>query len=155
MLATLGLAALFGILGTFAAVVWTLLLRAAGLPGAAIADAGTRHRQNAVVRSGVALTFLLDAFLLITFAALVVRTIHAILEHRVGLPAWPLWVVGWYLATAPVLFGGRHLPGAAARDASDIAFALALPLAGLAYWAFVVWPVVLEWGWGWVPTVRF
>jgi hypothetical protein len=28
-------------------------------------------------------------------------------------------------------------------------------MVGLAYWAFVRWPGVIEWGWSWVPTVRF
>ena len=155
MLTSLGLAALFGILGTFAAVAGTFLLKLAGLPGAAIARVGTRSGRTSVIRSGITLTFLIDAFLVLTFAALVVRTIHALLESRSGLPAWPLWIVGWYVATAPVLFGGKHRPGATARDASDIAFALALPMIGLAYWVFVRWPGVMDWGWSWVPTVRF
>jgi len=155
MLTSLGVAALFGILGTLAAVVLTYLLKLAGMPGAAITRSGTRHESAALVRSGVALTFLIDAFLVLTFAALVVRAIVALLESRGILVPWPLWIAGWYVATAPVLFGGKHLPGAAARDASDIAFALALPMVGLAYWAFVKWPAVMDWGWSWVPTIRF
>jgi hypothetical protein len=155
MLSSLGLAALFGILGTFVAVLCASLLKVAGLPGSLIVRAGTRAGKTPVVRSGIALTFLIDAFLVLTFAALVVRTIQALLESHHGLPAWPLWLAGWYVATAPVLFGGKHLPGAAARDASDVAFALALPMVGLAYWAFVRWPAVMDWGWSWVPAIRF
>ena len=155
MLTSLGLAALFGILGTLAAVVWTYLLRLAGMPGTAVTRMGTRHESSALVRSGVGLTFLMDAFLVLTFAALVVHVIGALIESREILVPWPLWIAGWYVATAPVLFGGKHLPGAAARDASDIAFALALPMVGLAYWAFVQWPAVMEWGWSWMPTIRF
>lgn len=155
MLSSLGVAALFGILGTFVAVLCTFLIKVAGLPGNVLVRAGTRSGKTPVVRSGIALTFLLDAFLVLAFAALVVRTIHAMLESRHGQPAWPLWLVGWYVATAPVLFGGKHLPGAAARDASDVAFALALPMVGLAYWAFVRWPSAMDWGWSWIPVVRF
>jgi hypothetical protein len=155
MLTSLGLAALLGILGTFVAVLCAWLLRIAGMPGAAIVGMGTRYHKPSLERIGLALTFLIDAFLIFTFAALVVHTVHAMVEVRQALPAWPLWIVGWYLATAPVLFGGRHLPGAAARDASDTAFAIALPMVGLAYWAFVRWPGVMEWGWSWVPTIRF
>ncbi len=155
MLTSLGLAALLAIAGTFAAVGWTFLLNVAGLPGRAIAGMGICHGRKAVVRAGVALTFLIEAFLLLTFAALVVRTINACLEPRGTAPAWPLWIVGWYLASAPVLFGGKVIRGPHERDATDASFALALPLAGLAYWAFVLWPTVIDWGWGWVPTVRF
>jgi len=155
MLSSLGLAALFGILGTFVAVLCTSLLKVAGLPGSLIVRAGTRAGKTPVVRGGVALTFLIDAFLVLTFTALVVRTIHAMIESHRGLPTWPLWLAGWYVATAPVLFGGKHLPGAAARDASDVAFALALPMVGLAYWVFVRWPGAMDWGWSWVPAVRF
>jgi hypothetical protein len=155
MLSGLGLAAIFGILGTFAAAMWTYLLKAAGLPGAAMVRAGNRSGKKWAVRAGLAFTYLIDSVLVITFAAFVVRTLHAMLASRPGVPAWPLWIVGWYVATAPVLFGGKHLPGAEARDVSDRAFALALPMVGLAYWAFVRWPIVLEWGWSWIPTVRF
>jgi hypothetical protein len=155
MLTSLGVAALFGILGTVAAVAWTLVLRLAALPGSAIGAIGTRSGRVGVVRSGVMVTFLLDAFLLLTFAAVVVRAVHILLHHNPIVPSWPLWAAGSYLAVAPVLFGGKDLPGAAARDATDTAFAFALPLAGLGYWAFVVWPDVLEWGWGWLPNVHF
>ena len=155
MLSSLGAAALFGILGTFVAVLCTFLIKVAGLPGNVLVRAGTRAGKTPLVRSGIALTFLLDAFLVLSFAALVVRTIHAMLVSRQGQPAWPLWLVGWYVATAPVLFGGKHLPGAAARDASDVAFALALPMVGLAYWAFVRWPAAMDWGWSWIPLGRF
>jgi hypothetical protein len=155
MLSSLGIAALFGILGTLAAVAWTFVLRLAALPGAALGAIGTRADRVGVVRTGVGLTFLLDAFLLLTFAALVVRTVGMLLDRNSIAPSWPLWMAGSYLAVAPVLFGGKDLPGAAARDATDTAFAFALPLAGLGYWTFVVWPEVLVWGWGWLPHVRF
>jgi hypothetical protein len=28
-------------------------------------------------------------------------------------------------------------------------------MAALGYWLFVLWPGVLEWGWGWLPRLRF
>ena len=155
MLTSLGVAALFGILGTFAAVAWTFVLRLAALPGSALGAIGTRSGRVGVVRSSVVLTFLLDAFLLLTFAALVVRAVHLLLHHTPLVFSWPVWAAGGYLAVAPVLFGGKDLSGSAARDATDTAFAFALPLAGLGYWAFVMWPDVLEWGWGWLPNLRF
>ena len=57
MLSSLGLAALFGIVGTFVAALWTFLLRMAGLPGGIVVRAGTRAGKTPVVRSGLALTF--------------------------------------------------------------------------------------------------
>ena len=89
------------------------------------------------------------------FAALVIRFVDAFLASRPGAPAWPLWIVGWYLATAPVLFGGRGTPGAVARDAADTAVAFALPVAAFGFWVFVLWRPVLEWGWGWLPELHF
>lgn len=153
MLTSLGFAGLAAITGTFAAVLWTLVLKVGSVPGSALAMAGTRHEKRGLVTAGVALAFLVEAYLVLTFAACVVRAVHAFLDSRPGIPGWPLWLVGWYLATAPVLFGGRDAPGSAARDATDIAFSFALPLAGLGYWALVIWPVVLDWGWGWLPRV--
>jgi hypothetical protein len=154
MLTSLGVAALLGILGTFAAVVWTVVLRAGGAPGAGLAVLGTRHDRRRLITAGVALSFLVESYLLLAFAALVVRFVQAYAAARPEAPAWPLWLVGWYLATAPVLFGGRGTPGSLARDASDTAFTVALPLAAFGFWVFVIWPGVLEAGWGWIPSFR-
>lgn len=155
MLTSLGFAALLGITGTFLAVLWTFVLKVGALPGSALAATGTRHGKRALATAGVVLAFVSDAYLVLTFAAIVVRAIYAFLDPRPAIPPWPLWLAGWYLATAPVLFGGRESPGTAARDATDTAFTYALPFAGLGYWTFVLWPAVLEWGWGWLPHVRF
>jgi hypothetical protein len=155
MLTSLGVAALFGIVGTFAAVLWTFVLKLAALPGAALAKAGTRQDKPGLVRAGVGLTFVVEAYLLLAFGGLVVRAMLGFLDPRAGIPPWPLWLAGCYLATAPVLFGGRDTPGATARDATDRTFRLALPLAVLGYWAFVISPDLLEWGWGWLPRLRF
>jgi hypothetical protein len=155
MLTSLGVAALLGILGTFAAVVWTVVLRIGGTPGSALAVLGTLRERRGLVKAGVALSFLIESYLLLAFAGAVIRFVQAFLESRPQAPAWPLWVVGWYLASAPVLFGGRESRGPVGRDATDTAFAFALPLATFGFWVFVLWPGVLEWGWGWLPRLRF
>jgi hypothetical protein len=152
MLASLGFAGLLGILGTFAAVLWTVVLGIGGVPGSALAVLGTRYGKAPLVRIGTGLTFLLEAYLLLAFAGLVTRFVEAFLVPRPHAPAWPLWLVGWYLATAPVLFGGRNAPGPMARDAADTAFHLALPLAAVGFWVFVLWPESLEVGWPWLPS---
>ncbi|HUR95252.1 MAG TPA: hypothetical protein VMY76_11745 [Gemmatimonadales bacterium] len=153
MLTSLGVAALLGIIGTLAAVLWTAVLGVGGAPGSVLATLGTRYRRQPLITLGTFLTFLIESYLLLVFAAIVVRSVEGFLITRPTTPAWPLWLVGWYLATAPVLFGGRSVPGAAVRDATDTAFAFALPVAGLGYWLFVLWRPVLEWGWGWLPRV--
>ena len=155
MLTSLGVAGLLGIVGTFAAVLYTVVLAFGGAPGSALAILGTRYRKRGLITAGTVLSFLIESYLLLAFAALVVRFVEAFLAARPNAPGWPLWVVGWYLATAPVLFGGRGVPGAAARDAADTAFTFALPVAALGYWVFVTWRLVLEWGWGWIPPLRF
>jgi hypothetical protein len=155
MLTSLGVAGLLGIVGTFAAVLYTVVLAFAGAPGSALTILGTRYRRQALVSAGALLSFLVESYLLLVFAALVVRFVDGFLVERPWAPAWPLWIVGWYLATAPVLFGGRRMPGAAARDATDTAFAFELPISALGFWAFVLWPSALEWGWGWIPALRF
>jgi hypothetical protein len=155
MLTSLGVAALLGILGTLAAVLWTVVLRIGGAPGSALAVLGTLRERRGLVKAGVALSFLIESYLLLAFAGAVIRFVQAFLESRPHAPAWPLWLVGWYLATAPVLFGGRETGGSAARDATDTAFAFALPLAAVGFWVFVLWPGVLECGWGWLPRPRF
>ena len=155
MLTSLGVAGFLGIVGTFAAVLWTAVLGVGGAPGSALAVLGTRHGMHGLITMGAVLSFVVESYLLLAFAALVVRFVDGFLAARPTAPAWPLWIVGWYLATAPVLFGGRSTPGAAARDATDTAFAFALPVAGLGFWVFVIWRQVLEWGWGWLPRVTF
>ena len=155
MLTSLGVAGLLGIIGTFAAVLWTVVLGVAGRPGSALAVVGTRRGMRALITIGTFLSFAFEAYLLLAFAGLVIRFVDGFLESRPNAPAWPLWLVGWYLATAAVLFGGRSSPGAAARDATDTAFAFALPVAGFGFWVFVLWRRALEWGWGWLPELRF
>jgi len=155
MLTSLGVAGLLGIVGTFAAVLYTVVLAFAGAPGSALTILGTRYQKPGLVTAGTVLSFLVESYLLLAFAALVVRFVDGFLLERPWAPAWPLWIVGWYLATAPVLFGGRRSPGAAARDAADTAFAFELPISALGFWVFVVWRPVLEWGWGWIPALRF
>jgi hypothetical protein len=153
MLTSLGVAGLLAIVGTIAAVLWTLVLGIGGAPGTALALLGTRRRRRSLVTTGTAVSFLIESYLLLAFAALVIRFVDGFLAGRPGAPAWPLWLVGWYLATAPALFGGRVAAGSDARDATDTAFAFALPVAGFGFWVFVIWPQVLEWGWGWLPEI--
>ena len=155
MLTSLGVAGLLGIIGTFAAVLWTVVLGVAGRPGSALAVLGIRHGMRVLITIGTFLSFAVESYLLLAFGGLVIRFVDGFLESRPNAPAWPLWLVGWYLATAPVLFGGRSSPGAVARDATDTAFAFALPVAGFGFWVFVLWRRVLEWGWGWLPELRF
>jgi len=155
MLTSLGVAGLLGIVGTFAAVLWTVVLGVGGAPGSALAVLGTRYGKRGLITVGTVLSFVVESYLLLAFAGLVIRFVDGFLATRPNAPAWPLWIVGWYLATAPVLFGGRSTPGAAARDATDTAFAFALPVAAFGFWVFVIWRDVLEWGWGWLPELRF
>jgi hypothetical protein len=155
MLTSLGVAGLLGIVGTFAAVLWTVVLGVGGAPGSALAVLGTRYRKRGLITLGTVLSFIVESYLLLAFAGLVIRFVDGFLAARPNAPAWPLWIVGWYLATAPVLFGGHSTPGAEARDATDTAFAFALPVAAFGFWVFVIWREVLEWGWGWLPELRF
>jgi hypothetical protein len=155
MLTSLGVAGLLGILGTFAAVLYTVVLAFGEAPGSVLATLGTRHGKQGLITAGTALSFVVESYLLLAFAALVVRVVDAFLTSCPSSPAWPLWIVGWYLATAPALFEGKNVPGAAARDAADTAFAFALPVAAIGFWVFVLWRPVLEWGWGWIPAFRF
>lgn len=154
MLTSLGVAGLLGIVGTFAAVLWTVVLGVASRPGSALAVLGTRNGKPALITAGTFLSFAVESYLLLAFAGLVIRFVDGFLATRPDAPAWPLWIVGWYLATAPVLFGGRSRSGTAARDATETAFAFALPVAGFGFWVFVLWRSVLEWGWGWLPGIR-
>ena len=153
MLTSLGFASLLGILGTFAAALWSAVVALGGAPGSALAVAGTRYAKPRLVTLGSVFSFLLEAYLLLAFGGWVTRFVRGFLEPRPLLPAWPLWLVGWYLATAPVLFSGRDAPGPQARDERDTAFALALLLAALGYWLFVRWPGVLEAAWPWLPSL--
>jgi hypothetical protein len=154
VLSSLGVAGLLGIIGTFAAVLWTFALRVSAYPGAALILWGTRRDKRWLVQAGTAVVFLLEGYLLLAFAAIVIRIVQGYLLSRPDAVAWPLWLAGWYVAVAPLLFSGRDPPGASARDAADLATRAALPLVLVGYWVMLLWPVVLEAGWAWLPRIR-
>lgn len=151
MLTSLGSAALLGIVGTLLAVVWGTIVRYAGTPAALLAEAGAQRERRWWISTGTALAFLVEAYLILAFGALVTWWIRGFLAERPEVPGWPLWAVGWYLASAPVLFAGKDPGSSAVRDAQDTAFNLALPVAGVGYWVFVFWPKVAAAGWPWLP----
>jgi hypothetical protein len=153
MLTSLGFAGLLGILGTFAAVLWTILVRAAGTPAFALASVSTRYGRPGLVRAGTVLGLVVESYVVLAFGGLTSRFVLGTLHSRPGLSAWPLWLVGWYLAMAPVLFAGRDVPGTQVRDEQDVASGIALALTAVAYWVFVLWPNVLAVGWPWLPGV--
>jgi hypothetical protein len=79
MLTSLGAAALLGIIGTFAAVLWTVVLAFGGAPGSALAILGERRGSLNLIRAGTTLSFVIESYLLLAFAALVVRFVDAFL----------------------------------------------------------------------------
>jgi hypothetical protein len=102
MLTSLGVAGLLGIIGTFAAVLWTAVLGVGGTPDAALARLGTRYDKGALINAGTFVSFVIESYLLLAFAGLVIRLVEGFLSTRPTAPAWPLWLVGWYLGA------GRH-----------------------------------------------
>jgi hypothetical protein len=153
MLTGLGFAALIGIIGTFAGILWAGVVVLAGLPGSSLVRTGTRYRKPAVISAGSVLTAIVELYLLLAFAGATSGFVAEFLAQRPALPAWPLWLAGWYLATTPVLFSGWNAPGAQARDERDLASSIALPVAAVGYWVFVAWPRVFATGWPWVPGI--
>jgi hypothetical protein len=154
MLSSLGVAGFLGILGSFAAVLWIYVLRLGAWPGSALVLWGSRRDTRWLIHLGTAVIFAVESYLLLTFTALVIRTVRAYLGAHPDAVVWPLWLVGCYVTCAPLLFSGRDPPGALARDAADIAVRVALPLVLVAYGIFVSWPEVLEAGWAWLPELR-
>jgi len=154
-LTSLGFAALIGILGTFAGVLWAGIITFAALPGFALMRAGTRAGKRALISAGTVLASVVELYLLLAFAGATSSFVAEFLHRRPGIPAWPHWIVGWYLAISPVLFSGWNLPGAQVRDERDAAGRIALPAAAVGYWIFVVWPQVFRAVWPWVPNIGF
>jgi hypothetical protein len=151
----LGFAALVGILGTFAGVLWARIIALAALPGFALMRAGTRTGKSVVVSAGTVLASLVELYLLLAFAGGISSLIAELVRRRPEILAWPLWIVGWYLAMSPVLFSGWNVPGAQVRDERDVALGIALPAAAVGYWIFVAWPQVFGAVWPWIPTIGF
>jgi len=155
MLTGLGFAALIAIIGTFAGILWAGVVALSGVPGGSLVRLGTRHRRPAVISAGSVLTAIVEFYLLLAFAGATSTFVTNLLVRRTALPAWPFWLVGWYLATTPVLFSGWNAPGTRARDERDLVSRIALPVAAVGYWIFVLWPRVLGMGWPWVPMIAW
>ena len=86
MLTSLGVAALLGILGTVAAVLWTVVLRIGGAPGSALAVLGTLRERGGLIKAGVLLSFLIESYLLLAFAGMVIRFVQAFLRSHPHAP---------------------------------------------------------------------
>jgi hypothetical protein len=154
-LTSLGFAALLGILGTFAGVLWAGIIALAAMPGLVLMRVGTRADKSGVISAGTVLASVVELYLLLAFAGAISSLVTETLHRRPALPAWPLWLVGWYLAISPVLFSGWNISGAQVRDERDVALGISLPLAAVSYWVFVVWPPVFAAVWPWVPKIGF
>lgn len=153
MLTSLGAAILLGVLGTIAAVAWAMVVRWAGAPAAWLAASSERRGRLRWVAPFTSLGLAVEIYLLLGFGGAVVLTVRRILVEWPEMPAWPLWLAGWYLAAAPVLFAGKAAGSVAVRDAQDTATNVALPASGLVYWLFVAWPILIRLGWPWLAPL--
>jgi hypothetical protein len=153
VLQSFGFAVLVAIVGTAVAALWTWVMGLAGAPGGRLSIFGARRSLWAVTLVGAALTFLAQTYLALAFTGAVARWVrgHQLL-HPLR-PAWPFWLVGWYLAAAPALFAARDRAKALAHHVRPRLATATLYLAVLAFWLFVRYPGLFEWGWGWVPVL--
>jgi hypothetical protein len=153
VLQSFGFAVLVALVGTAVAAVWTWVMGLAGAPGGRLSVAGARRSRGAVVLVGALLTFLAQTYLALAFAGAVARWVSGHQTIHPMRPVWPLWLVGWYLASAPALFAARDRAKAMAHHIRPRLATATLYLAALAFWLFVRWPGLFDRGWAWVPAL--
>lgn len=154
LLRTLAWAVLLAVAGTFVAAAWTWVLGLAGAPGGRLSVAGARRGREGMVTAGAVLTFLAQAYLALAFAAAAADLAAGWRAAHAGEPGWPVWLVGWYVGTAPALLLTRDRAKAVAHHvrARLVGATFWIVLAG--FWVFVRWPALAGLGWPWLPSLR-
>jgi hypothetical protein len=153
VLESFGFAVLMALVGTAVAALWTWVMGLAGAPGGRLSILGMRHSRGGLVLLGAVLTLLAQTYLALAFTGAVARWVSGHQGFHPLRPVWPLWLVGWYLGSAPALFAARDRAKAMAHHVRPRLATATLYVAVVAFWLFVRWPGLFERGWSWVPEL--
>jgi hypothetical protein len=150
----IGLAILVGFIGTLAAALYTFVIGLAGAPAALLTAAmmeRKRRAPNQVPPLGIVITVASQLYVSLVFVAFVVVSIRSLLGTTSGIASWLVWLVAWWVASAPTSFAMRDAARVEVKNVQHWSMALTSPLTKVAFWLFVLLPSSMELGWGWVP----
>jgi hypothetical protein len=157
----IGLAVGLGFLGSFAASILTFVLAFAGLPGSKLAHGRNGHAaSNARQMLGFFAAFIPQSYIALCWVVLIVSLARSWTAAARGPGKWLVWVVAFWVATAPADYGvwsgaewKRRLVTGQAIMLS--AFRWTAAVATIAFFTFQFAPTTRTLAWGWVPQFSY
>lgn len=138
-----------------AALPWTLMVGAAGLPGSFYTHA-IRKRES---KEGALLVLLGYTYASLVFVAFVVGSARSLLAGAATIPVLIGWLVAWWLATRPIAWPFKDVARSlrdperyAEPDGLNVrAMPIAWYLTHAGFLTFAFFPSAMNFGWNWVP----
>jgi len=150
----IGLAVLLGAGGVFVASFYTFVIGFAGIPGAFLSSAATkRSREETTPVWGLLLTVGGQLYASMVFVALVIHFVAAHLNDSTGPGKWAVWFVAFFVSIAPPAIALKDAARAQPRNIQHIATTFTAPLTAIGFFLFLVFPAIMNMGWGWVPKL--
>lgn len=148
----LGLALLLGMVGTWAAAMYTIVLGFAGTPGAFIGWQ-VKGREPGAIRFGLSLIVTTAGQLAaaLVWAAFIALTVRSWVGEANGLGKWVLWTVAFSVACAPATLALKEAAQTADKNPQHHATLFTAPLTAIGMCIMAFSPALVERWWGWVP----
>ena len=158
MLSTAGFVILLIFGGGLLAAVWTFFVGFGGVPGAVLASklaSDENWHDGSGNWSLLALVVCVvgQSYVALAYGALVVSFTRDFLGQRPDLVGWIIWIVAWFISDLPASFGARDAARKPELKTQDVAITVTLAVSAIGFWVFVVFPAVMQAGWGWIPYV--
>lgn len=102
------LAFVFAFFGMLPAALVIFLLGLGGAPASVLWSVADRSDNRTLRRLALILTYFGQSYVALAFVVLVISGLRVFLEQRPIFYAWPFWIAGFFLATAPPTYAMKE-----------------------------------------------
>ncbi len=140
------------------AAVWTFLVGIAGAPGAALPhylapNEDWHDGSGNVSKLGLEVCVVGQSYVALGFSAILVAFTTQLLRNRPDLIGWIMWTVVFCGSGLPAYFALKAASRKEEKKTQDVATTFTLLVSLVGFWVFVLFPSVMNAGWGWIPYV--
>jgi hypothetical protein len=148
----LGYALVVALPGTFFGVIWSLVVRRAGWPGALLSRALLAARVRPLVVFGLLVSVAGQLYTALVFTALLVQATRHHMAGIQGVGRWLSWTVAFLVSLVPSLVGVFDWGRDPTRVVQHRGAKIVVPLLAAGFALFLLRPDLMQLGWGWVPV---